>query len=858
MASESPRTDAPEPEPDRQSPAFLTRRYIPTPRATTAVTRSGRLNPEGTVLILGGGLVATDLAALLTAEGYRSAVVVTEREQSNGAESTDGLILPDDATEAQMHALIGALHERHGVISAVVYLAALDQPDAPATRFDRGAGTMFWLSKLLQDDLERSAAAGGSALIGVTSMDGAFGLHGSGAQTLQDHFWLPGFVKSVSQEWSGVRVKALDLATSDAPSAARHILGELLSDDGIAEVGYDANGQRHVIDLVEDARPLERALVLDSDAVILVTGGGRGITAECALALARHAPATYILVGRTLRTEAPEAAETQGVEDERELKRAILQQMQREGVAVTPSEIERRYTQLMREREVEEVVSRFEATGSSVVYKSCDITNTADCSSLIEEIYQQYGRIDGVIHGAGVIEDRLLADKTLDSFERVIVTKVRPLEVLVSALKPESLRFLALFSSVTSRQGNRGQADYSAANEVLNKVALQLSRQWPARVVALGWGPWEGKGMVSPEVMRQFKERGIELVPAAEGVEMFVSEVLAPGDSPAEVVLGALNDVLAAQAAAMSTETPVLPLAQDVEFAQRSDGTFVLHKRLLLANNAYLKDHMLDGKPVLPFAFAMELMAEAASAVLPGLSVKAIRDVRVFRGIIVEGDGVELDVSIGPPQPGDGDAITVAVSIRHAGNEQIDSYRAVVELQAAPASIEVEVEAPAPLTEPVPTFTVAEAYRDWLFHGPSFQLIESIEAIGPSGATAHLRATNADVYTGGQGSKWLMDPVLVDAAFQMQLVWGRFQWDITLLPAMVSRLSVYHGLGAGELLRCEMRIRREAQSPISHCDFWFYNAEGQLVGQLTDFESGGSKALNRLAGEGLPGKGAAV
>ena len=434
-----------------------------------------------------------------------------------------------------------------------------------------------------------------------------------------------------------------------------------------------------------------------------------------------------------------------------------------------------------------------------------------------------------MIHGAGVIEDRLLIDKTLDSFERVIVTKVRPLEVLVAALKPESLRFLALFSSVTSRQGNRGQADYSAANEVLNKVALHLSRQWQRRVVALGWGPWEGKGMVSPEVMRQFKERGIDLVPPHEGVEMFVREVLAPSDSPAEVVIGALSDVLAAQADAEPSVAPALPLTQDAEFAQRSDGTFILRKRLLLTNNAYLKHHMLDGKPVLPFAFAMELMAEAASAALPGLSVRAIRDVRVFRGVIIDGDGVELDVSIGPPQAVGGDVITAAASIRHAGNEQIDSYRAVVELQPTPTP--VEAAAPAPLTEPAPPFTVAEAYRDWLFHGPSFQVIESIEAIGPTGATAHLRTTNADEYAGGSGGSWLLDPVLIDAAFQMQLIWGRFQWDITLLPAMVSRLSRYHGSGAGELLRCEMRIRKEAQSPISHCDFWFYNAEGQLVGR---------------------------
>ncbi|HEX5368451.1 MAG TPA: SDR family NAD(P)-dependent oxidoreductase, partial [Dehalococcoidia bacterium] len=757
MASESQTTaGAPEPESDRQSPVFLTRRYTPTPRPAAAI-RTGRLNPEGAVLILGGGSVATELSALLTAHGYRSALVPTQRTDANGTSGSGGFVLPDDAPEEQVRALVSALHEQHGLVSAVVYLAALDEM-SPATKLDRGAGTLFWLSKLLHDDLERSAAAGGAALIGVTSIDGAFGLQDGGSSALQGHFWLPGFVKSVSQEWPQVRVKALDLATAEGATPPQQILSELLSADGLVEVGYDAAGRRQSIELVEDARPPDRALVLDEDAVILVTGGGRGITAECALALAQQAAATYVLVGRTERREAPEPAETLGVTDDRKLKAAILQQMKNEGAAVAPAEIERRYTQLMGKREVEDVIRRFETTGSRVVYRACDITRKSEFSRLIEALYQEYGRIDGVIHGAGVIEDRLLDDKTLDSFERVIVTKVRPLEVLVSALKPESLRFLALFSSVTSRQGNRGQADYSAANEVLNKVALQLSRQWPARVVALGWGPWEGKGMVSPEVMRQFKERGIDLVPPAEGVEMFVREVLAPRDAPAEVVIGALSEVLAASAASVPSADPTLPLLQESEFAQGSDGSFVVRKHLRLASNAYLKDHMLDGKPVLPFAFAMELMAEAASAALPGMSLRAIRDVRVFRGVIVEGDGVELDVTISPPQATDGDIVTVGAAIRHAGNEQIDSYRAVVELEPALAALEAD--APASLSEPAPAFTVGEAYRDWLFHGPSFQIIESIDAIGPSGATAYLRATNPDVYAGGLVGTWLMDPVL--------------------------------------------------------------------------------------------------
>jgi NAD(P)-dependent dehydrogenase (short-subunit alcohol dehydrogenase family) len=165
-----------------------------------------------------------------------------------------------------------------------------------------------------------------------------------------------------------------------------------------------------------------------------------------------------------------------------------------------------------------------------------DVRDAAAFGGLIDRIYQTWGRIDGVIHGAGVIEDQRLVDKEPASFARVFSTKADSAVVLAQKLRPEGLKFLAFLSSVAGRFGNAGQVDYSAANEYLNKLACHLNRQWPGRVVALNWGPWNG-GMVSPELARLMTARSVGLIAPEQGAKAFLEEIRCGDKSQAEVVI---------------------------------------------------------------------------------------------------------------------------------------------------------------------------------------------------------------------------------------------------------------------------------------------------------------------------------
>ncbi len=147
-----------------------------------------------------------------------------------------------------------------------------------------------------------------------------------------------------------------------------------------------------------------------------------------------------------------------------------------------------------------------------------------------------HGGIAGVIHGAGVIEDKLLRDKTPESFDRVFGTKVDSALTLARKLDPAKLKFFALFASITSRYGNRGQSDYAAANEVLSKLACDLDRRWPGRVVSVAWGPWAEVGMVA-DLEKHLVARGLKLIEPAVGAGFAVDEVVFGAKGEPEVLV---------------------------------------------------------------------------------------------------------------------------------------------------------------------------------------------------------------------------------------------------------------------------------------------------------------------------------
>jgi acyl transferase domain-containing protein/NAD(P)H-dependent flavin oxidoreductase YrpB (nitropropane dioxygenase family)/NADP-dependent 3-hydroxy acid dehydrogenase YdfG len=509
--------------------------------------RASMLIPSGAVLITDDGRgVATEVASRLADFGQET-VLIRHRDNPSDQDG-DGVFYADLTDEAAVLDLAGRIRKAVGAIGGLIHLLPLSgerraergEPDLTVRRAREVKG-LYLLARQLEDDLCQAGRDGGAVLVAATSFGGGMGLCDSPhAETyFAGQGGVAGFLKCLGQEWPDVLVRVVDVNGNRTISElADCLLAELNDRNGPVEVGY-IEGRRVTWRAIDGAFRSDRepAAIIDSNSTLLVTGGGRGITSAIAEELARQFQANLVLVGRSPAPQGEESADTVELESPAEIKAALIARFKSEGKQPAPAAVQAEFSRLMRDREIRGALERIRAAGSNVIYRSADVRNESAMAAVIAEAEATFGGIDGVIHGAGVIEDKLVRDKTPESFDRVFGTKVESAMILSRLLNFDRLKFFVLFSSIASRYGNRGQSDYAAANEVLAKLAWRLDREHACRTFAVDWGPWSGIGMVS-DLEKHLVARGLKLIAPEVGVRFFVEELRRGCKGESEVIIG--------------------------------------------------------------------------------------------------------------------------------------------------------------------------------------------------------------------------------------------------------------------------------------------------------------------------------
>jgi NAD(P)-dependent dehydrogenase (short-subunit alcohol dehydrogenase family)/acyl carrier protein len=485
--------------------------------------------------------VAGEVCVRLRGSGNRP--VLLRHRDGAAIDLSDGVCVAD-WTDAETATRALARVREAGPIAALLHLAPL--ADAPPLdrmslgewqrRIDADLRQLHILTRAAAPDLRAWGRGSGAAIVAATALGGDFGQ--SGRLDRPTHGGVLGYLRTAAIEFPDVRVRVVDFDASEpAARAAQRIVSEL-DVEGPVEIGY--YGARRVtlaarqVPLTADGAPA----ALGAESVVLLTGGARGITSEIAAELARRHRPALLLAGLTALPREPEPSHTAALEGSA-LKAIITSELRKGQQTPRPVDVEAVYQRIVRQREIRATLAACQAAGSPVEYHQLDVRDEAALKQLVDGIYARFGRLDLVVHGAGVIEDKLIDHKTVESFDRVVHTKADSVFTLARVLRRDTLGALVLMSSVTAAFGNRGQADYGAANGVYNAMAQWLARRSSGRVVAMNWGPWDKVGMASEEVRRQFLARGITPIDPAPGVRAMLDE-LAAGPSPdAIVVIGA-------------------------------------------------------------------------------------------------------------------------------------------------------------------------------------------------------------------------------------------------------------------------------------------------------------------------------
>jgi enediyne polyketide synthase len=535
---------------------------------------------------------------------------------------------------------------------------------------------------LLLDAAHAALAAGGaSRFVVVQDARGAAGL----AKTL--HLEAPSVATSLITLPLGYE---MDQGTAAACVAG--IVADVTATSSFSEIVYDGDGTRHtpVLRVWDPADGASDRLPLGDGDVLLVTGGGKGITAECALMLAAQTGASVGLLGRS-----------------------------------DPAG----------DKELSENLERLEAAGVSFRYVRADVTSAGDVKAAVSEIRRTLGPVTAVLHGAGTNEPVGLASLDEATFRRALAPKVNGLELVLAAADPASLKLLVTFGSIIGRAGLRGEAHYSTANDWLTHLTSRVRREYPqCRCVALEWSVWSGTGMGERlGVLESLIREGIDPIPVDEGVAM-LRDVLAHPDPPGVlVVMGRAEGM-----PTIRLDQPDVPLLRftDQPRVHYPGIELVADAELSAGSDPYLADHVLDGDMLFPAVLGMEAMAQAAAALTGPSGVPALHQLELLRPIVVPAGGsTVIRVAVLVRGPGVVDAV-----IRSSETGfQAEHFRATLRYPrpALPTGSGSTGDA-ARARVPVPLDPGRDLYGEVLFQGKRFQRLSGYTQLAAKRCVAQL------------------------------------------------------------------------------------------------------------------------
>ena len=708
----------------------------------------------------------------------------------------------DGAPDAEALEATLAQWAQAGPIHGVYWLPALDDEGSLSALEPAAYREALRVRVKLLATTMRALAAPETFLIAATRLGGRHGYDAEGATSVLGGA-VTGFTKALARERDGALVKAVDFAPSRKTAALADLLvGETLQDPGAVEVGH-ADDLRWTVGLVDESAAPDQAHELDADTVFLVTGAAGSIVSAITADLAASG-GTFHLLDLVPEPDTSDPDLARFATDRDALKGELAERIRQRGERPTPKLVEHELARIERARAALDAVEAIRAAGGSAHWHQVDLTDAQQVARAIGDALAESGRVDVLVHAAGLEISHYLPDKPQREYDLVFDVKAEGWLNLLHALGDAAPRAVVGFSSIAGRFGNAGQTDYAAANDLLCKSVSHL-RRTGTRGIAIDWTAWAGIGMASRgSIPKMMEVAGIDMLPPEVGVPIVRRELSASGAGSEVVVAGALGVLLDERHptggidAERATEAAAAhggPMTGRIAGLMLGGGLKVLTE-LDPAQQKFLDDHRIEGTPVLPGVMGMEGFAEAAAALLPGWQVVALEDVELlapFKFYRDEPRTLELRALV--RDGGDG---TLVADCELVGRRTL-SGQGEQETRHFTGRARIARAAPAP---PPATARPAEGgdgvdhdavYRVY-FHGPAYQVLDG--AWRDDGHIVGRFAGGLPADHEPPESPIEFVPRLIELCFQTAGVWELGTAGRLALPTSVRRVVRYAGADA--------------------------------------------------------------
>jgi enediyne polyketide synthase len=657
--------------------------------------------------------------------------------------------------------------------------------------------------------LERLAEVDGEGVAVVLAADGEIsnlGLLLDGARAvLSDknatHFLLvqhktfgAAFVRTLHLEAPWINCCVVSVP-ADQPSSVDWIAYELAESAGFTEAVYDSIGTRRVPTLrLLDSTGARGDGELGSGDVVLVSGGGKGIGAECALALSRQTGARLVILGRSLPAADAELAAN---------------------------------------------LDRLASYGVEFRYYSGDVTDRDVVLDVLRQAQQDLGTITGIIHGAGVNTPKLIESLTETECMRIVEPKLGGARNLLEAIDPSRLRLFVTFGSLIARTGMRGEAHYALANELLRDLTERWQLNHPqCRMLCIEWSVWAGPGMGQRlGALDALLQEGISPISLDQGISMMSRLVLDSSVTGSVVVTGRFGEP-----PTVNIQRPELPFRRFLERTRTyyPGVELIAEAELSLSADPYLGDHVFHGEALFPAVMGLEAMAQTAMALAASDDPPIFEDIEFSRAIVVPMKGTTR-IAINALMRRAG---TVEVVIRSDDTDyQVDHFRAVCRFESAVSSDDLRTESrdwgaiDPGLRRFIEVDPKKDIYGTLLFHKGRFARVTGYYKITARECIAEVSGVDNATWFGSYLPRGLMlgCPARRDGAIHAIQVCVP---SSSLLPVGAARLRIYRRDWPGP---CRVIARERESAP----DLHVYDV--QVIGEDgTVLESWESLKLRRV------------
>ena len=696
----------------------------------------------------------------------------------------------------------------------------------------------------------------GTFVVSATRLGGRHGYDEAGALAPLGGA-VTGLTKAFSREKPGALVKAVDFPAGRQTAAfADALLEETLRDPGAVEIGREG-GRRWTVGLREEAIgdgvPGIPGMQLGADSVFVVTGAAGSIVSAIVADLAAASGGTFHLLDLAAAPNPQDPDLLRFAADREGLKLDLFERIKARGERATPALVEKELAKLERSQAALAAVQAVQAAGGAAFWHRLDLRDGAAVEAAIADVRQRHGRVDVLLHAAGLEISRFLRDKKQEEYDLVFDVKADGWFNLMHAIGTMPLGAAVAFSSIAGRFGNGGQTDYSAANDLLCKQVSSLRHTRPdTRGIALDWTAWGGIGMATRgSIPKMMEAAGIDMLPPEIGVPWIRRELTLGGFRGEMVVAGRLGAMAEERDATggldTSDEAQVRLLAN---VAGPGAGVMIgrvtgmgqlgltIETVLDPAEQPFLDHHRIDGTPVLPGVMGVEAFAEAATLLFPDLRVAAVEDIEFLvpfklyrdepRTVVIralfraEGDAILADCTLlgrrtlpGQTAPQETVHFRARVRLAPAGDAPAESESVPVAALAGNAGV-----------------AAADIYRIY-FHGPAYQVMESAWRTGTHGddVAGRMSQTLPPDHQ-PQEIPTLMEPRLIELCFQTAGVGELGTHGKMALPLHVDRVSRLRP-GNGGRLTAVARTREEDGA----VDAYVVDDEGNLYVTLTGYRT---------------------